>query len=89
MRRVKIFSGSSHVGLAETICERLGTTPGQCELRKFANGETSVGIGCSVRDQDVFVVQSGSSKLVSGGGGGRVRGLLTAPAGSTTASWSC
>ena len=48
--------------LTETVCERLGTSPGSCELRKFANGETSVGIRCSVRDQDVFVVQSGSSK---------------------------
>ncbi|KAL7271518.1 ribose-phosphate pyrophosphokinase 1 [Rhizina undulata] len=63
MRRVKIFSGSSHPDLTEAICERLGTTPGKCELRKFSNGETSVDIGCSIRDQDVFIVQSGSTKV--------------------------
>ncbi|TGZ82140.1 phosphoribosyl pyrophosphokinase [Ascodesmis nigricans] len=63
MRRVKIFSGSSHPGLSDAICERLGTTTGKCGLRKFANGETSVEVGCSVRDQDVFIVQSGSKNV--------------------------
>ncbi|CAZ86567.1 unnamed protein product [Tuber melanosporum] len=62
MRRVKIFSGTSHPGLTEAICERLGTTLGKCDLKKFSNGETSVDIGCSIRDQDVFIVQSGSAK---------------------------
>lgn len=62
MRRVKIFSGTSHPSLTEAICERLGTTPGKCDLKKFSNGETSVDIGCSIRDQDVFIVQSGSAK---------------------------
>ncbi|KAG0136948.1 ribose-phosphate pyrophosphokinase 1 [Tuber indicum] len=62
MRRVKIFSGTSHPGLTEAICERLGTTLGRCDLKKFSNGETSVDIGCSIRDQDVFIVQSGSAK---------------------------
>ncbi|OJD13121.1 hypothetical protein AJ78_06382 [Emergomyces pasteurianus Ep9510] len=63
MRGVQIFSGSSHPTLAEAICERLGTLPAQCELRKFSNGETCVNIGVSVRNQDVFIVQSGSSKI--------------------------
>ncbi|PGH23979.1 hypothetical protein AJ80_02041 [Polytolypa hystricis UAMH7299] len=63
MRGVQIFSGSSHPSLAEAICERLGKTPSKCDLRKFSNGETSVNIGVSVRNQDVFIVQSGSSKI--------------------------
>ncbi|KAL8697989.1 MAG: hypothetical protein Q9201_006817 [Fulgogasparrea decipioides] len=63
MRRVKIFSGSSHPWLVEAICERLGTQPANCELKKFSNGETSVSIGTSIRDQDVFIVQSGSDKI--------------------------
>ena len=63
MRRVKIFSGSSHPVLVEAICERLGTNPANCELKKFSNGETSVSIDTSIRDQDVFIVQSGSSKI--------------------------
>lgn len=63
MRRVKIFSGSSHIWLVDAICERLGTQPAKCELKKFSNGETSVSIETSVRDQDVFIVQSGSDKI--------------------------
>ena len=63
MRGVQIFSGNSHPALAEAICERLGTSPAKCEVKKFANGETSVQIGVSVRNQDVFILQSGSSKI--------------------------
>lgn len=63
MRGVQIFSGTSHPGLAETICERLGTSPAKADLGKFANGETSVNIGVSVRNQDVYILQSGSSKI--------------------------
>ncbi|KAI9726705.1 MAG: hypothetical protein M1834_008640 [Cirrosporium novae-zelandiae] len=63
MRRVKIFSGTSHPALTEAICERLGNTPAKCVLKKFSNGETSVDIGTSVRDQDVFIVQSGSRNV--------------------------
>ncbi|KAL8726774.1 MAG: hypothetical protein Q9166_006513 [cf. Caloplaca sp. 2 TL-2023] len=63
MRRVKVFSGSSHPLLVDAICERLGTQRAKCELTKFSNGETSVKIGTSIRDQDVFIVQSGSDKI--------------------------
>ena len=63
MRRIKVFSGSSHPLLTEAICERLGTQPANCELTKFSNGETSVSINTSIRDQDVFIVQSGSKKI--------------------------
>lgn len=63
MRGVKIFSGRSHPLLTEAICARLGTTPAKCELGYFANGETSVQISTSIRNQDVFIVQSGSPKI--------------------------
>ncbi|PLB46134.1 ribose-phosphate pyrophosphokinase 1 [Aspergillus steynii IBT 23096] len=63
MRGVQIFSGTSHPLLADTICERLGTQPARANLGKFANGETSVNIGVSVRNQDVYIVQSGSGKI--------------------------
>ncbi|CAI7571826.1 uncharacterized protein N7487_009026 [Penicillium crustosum] len=63
MRGVQIFSGNSHPGLADTICERLGTVPAKANLGKFANGETSVNIGTSVRNQDVYIIQSGSEKI--------------------------
>lgn len=58
-----VFAGSSHPILAQAVCERLGTTPSKCELRKFSNGETSVEISTSVRNQDVYVLQSGSHKI--------------------------
>ncbi|KAH8705951.1 phosphoribosyltransferase-like protein [Talaromyces proteolyticus] len=63
MRGVQIFSGTSHPTLTESICERLGAVPAPAELRKFSNGETLVNIGISVRNQDVYIVQSGSSKI--------------------------
>ena len=63
MRHVKIFAGSSHPGLTEAICDRLGTIPAQAELGKFSNGETSVSIETSIRKQDVFIVQSGSTRM--------------------------
>ena len=63
MRRVKIFSGSSHPILVEAICERLGTSPAKATLGKFSNGETSVSMDTSIRDQDVFIVQSGSTNV--------------------------
>ncbi len=63
MRGVKVFSGRSHPTLVQSICERLGTTPANVELGNFANGEISVQIGTSVRNEDVFIVQSGSPHI--------------------------
>ncbi|KAF2837249.1 phosphoribosyl pyrophosphokinase [Patellaria atrata CBS 101060] len=63
MRQSLIFSGSSHPALVDGICERLGQRPGKAELRKFSNGETSVQIQTSIRDQNIFIVQSGSEKI--------------------------
>ena len=62
MRKTCVFSGSSHPQLVEAICERLGAKPAKVDLGKFACGETRVEIHTSVRDQDVFIVQSGSSE---------------------------
>lgn len=75
-----MFGGSSHPALAESICVKLGTTPAKCSLGKYSNGEIGVQIGtvtvnasersrslvlgCSIREQDVFVLQSGGSKYV-------------------------
>ncbi|KAL4974270.1 phosphoribosyltransferase-like protein [Aspergillus desertorum] len=63
MRGVQIFSGNSHPLLAERVCERLGTSPAKVELGKFSNGETNVNVGVSVRNQDVYIIQSGSEKI--------------------------
>jgi ribose-phosphate pyrophosphokinase len=63
MRKSHVFVGSSHPELGKMICDRLGVEPGRCSLKKFSNGETSVEIGVSVRDEDVYVVQSGSAAI--------------------------
>ncbi|KAF2451087.1 phosphoribosyl pyrophosphokinase [Karstenula rhodostoma CBS 690.94] len=63
MRGAIVFSGSSHPTLVDGICDRLGMKRGTAQLSKFANGETSVHIHTSVRDKDVFIVQSGSPKI--------------------------
>ncbi|KAG0238281.1 phosphoribosyltransferase-like protein [Mortierella sp. GBAus27b] len=59
MRNIVVFSGSSHPALVDQICARLGVSPGKVKLSKFANKETNVEIGDSVRNKDVFIIQSG------------------------------
>ncbi|CCC66820.1 hypothetical protein NCAS_0A02620 [Naumovozyma castellii] len=63
MRKCKVFVGNSHPELGKLVCERLGIEEAPCTLKKFANGETSVQIGVSVRDEDVYVIQSGSPTI--------------------------
>ncbi|KAL2683046.1 hypothetical protein Neosp_007509 [[Neocosmospora] mangrovei] len=63
MRNTLIFAGNSCPVLTGQICENLGMLPASAELTKFSNGETSVRILTSVREKDVFVVQSGSSSI--------------------------
>lgn len=55
--------GSSHTELGKLVCERLGVEPAPCTLKKFSNGETSVQIGVSVRDEDIYIIQSGSPSI--------------------------
>ena len=63
MRGTLIFAGSSCPALTGKICANLGMAPADAELTQFSNGETSVRILTSVREKDVFVVQSGSPKI--------------------------
>jgi ribose-phosphate pyrophosphokinase len=63
MRKCKVFVGNSHPELGELICSKLGVEPAPCTLKKFSNGETSVQIGVSIRDEDVYVIQSGSGDI--------------------------
>ncbi|AMD19101.1 HBR200Cp [Eremothecium sinecaudum] len=59
MNNIVVFAGSSHPSLVEKICDNLSIRPAQVKLGKFSNGETSINIGESVRDKDVYVIQSG------------------------------
>ncbi|RCK55543.1 Ribose-phosphate pyrophosphokinase 5 [Candida viswanathii] len=59
MRDLIVLGGSSHPGLTKSICRNLTIEQSQVDSRKFANGEISIEIKNSVREKDVFIVQSG------------------------------
>lgn len=63
MRDIVIFSGSSNEPLVQRICHNLSLPQGKVLLKKFANGETSVQLETSVREKDVFILQSGAGKV--------------------------
>jgi ribose-phosphate pyrophosphokinase len=58
MRGIIVFSGSSHPELGEAIVDRLGLPLGGLRLSKFANQEIGVEIQQSVRDMDVYIIQT-------------------------------
>lgn len=59
MRNIALFGGSSHPTLTQAMAARLGISIGQCDLGTFSNKETSVQMKQSVRNLDVYIVQSG------------------------------
>lgn len=63
MRDIVLFSGSSNEPLLKRICENLSLPQGKVLLQKFANGETSVQLETSVREKDVFILQTGAGNV--------------------------
>ncbi|KAK4686194.1 ribose-phosphate pyrophosphokinase, partial [Tremellales sp. Uapishka_1] len=57
---IKLLTGNSHPKLAEAVASRLGIALTPCHVSKFLSLETSVQIHSSVRDEDVFILQSPS-----------------------------
>ncbi|WZH41865.1 Ribose-phosphate pyrophosphokinase 3 [Fusarium acuminatum] len=55
---IKLISGSSHVELSNKVASRLGIEIANTMSLNYSNRETSVSIGESVRDEDVFILQS-------------------------------
>jgi ribose-phosphate pyrophosphokinase len=53
-----ILSGSSHPLLARSICDKLGVTPASSTITRFSNDNLKVRIDESVRERDVFVIQT-------------------------------
>ena len=53
-----IFSGNANHELAEKIADYLGVPLGNAEIGRFNDGEIQIMINTSVRNKDVFVVQS-------------------------------
>ena len=60
---IKIFAGNSHIEFAKLVANRLGLDLCKCVLLKYSNQETSVTIGESVRDEDVYIIQSGCGDI--------------------------
>jgi ribose-phosphate pyrophosphokinase len=63
MPGIKIFTGSSHPELTSLILARLGVEASPAVVKRFPNAETSIELGVSVRDSDVFIIQSGSHSI--------------------------
>ena len=60
---IKIFTGNASPALAALVAKRLGIQLAKATVEKFSNQETSVKIGESVRDEDVFIIQSGCGEI--------------------------
>lgn len=66
---LKVFSGSSNRQLAEQIAAHLDVSLaeskslGDSQVTKFANKEINAKILCSVRETDVYVIQSGAGDV--------------------------
>ncbi len=56
--QMTIFGGNSNSELTDAVCAYLSLPRGRAEVFKFSNDNTFVRIGESVRDNDVFVIQS-------------------------------
>jgi ribose-phosphate pyrophosphokinase len=63
VRNIVVIGGTSHPQLTKTICNHLGIPPANVLLSKFAVGETRVEIQESVREKDVYIIQSGGGKV--------------------------
>jgi ribose-phosphate pyrophosphokinase len=56
-RELKVFTGSAHRALGESIAGHLGVPLGRAHLSRFSDGEVWFQIKDNVRGADVFVVQ--------------------------------
>lgn len=57
-RQIQLISGRAHPHIAQAIAKELGVELCPVELSNFANGEIHARILRSVRDDDVFILQS-------------------------------
>jgi len=60
---LKIFTGSSNVGLAGAVCKYLGIELGGAKIERFPDGEKFIKLEDDVRGRDCFVVQSTCSPV--------------------------
>ncbi len=55
---IKVFAGSTGKVFAERICKYLGSEPGKAKVITFSEGNTYVKVEETVRDKEVYLVQS-------------------------------
>jgi len=55
---IKIFSANANPKLAESVVEYLGFEMGKSSVSRFADGEINMRVNETVRDADVFIIQS-------------------------------
>lgn len=60
---IKLIAGSSHPELAALIASRLSIAVAKISAFQYANRETSVAMGESVRDEDVYILQTGHGNI--------------------------
>ena len=63
MNNIKLISGTSHPALSKKISDKLGVSLCKCIIEKFSNSEIRVEIMESIRNKDVFIIQTGSFNL--------------------------
>ena len=62
---MRIFAGNGNNALAQLICDRVGVPLGDATVVKFSNENIFIKLNESVREKDVFVVQSLSTPNLS------------------------
>jgi ribose-phosphate pyrophosphokinase len=62
---LRIFSGNGNTALAQAICDRVNVPLGDATIVKFSNENIFVKLNESVREKDVFLVQSFSAPNLS------------------------
>ncbi|CAE6506993.1 unnamed protein product [Rhizoctonia solani] len=60
---IRVFAGSSHPEIAELIAKRIGIPLSKCDVTRNGIGETSVRLGESVREDDVYIIGSGCGQV--------------------------
>ena len=60
MNNIKLIAGTSHTELAKLISEKLKVPLCKCTIEKFSNTEIRVEILESIRNKDIFIIQTGS-----------------------------
>lgn len=60
---IKLLAGNSHPVLARLVAQKLGLELSNIAVSQYSNQETSVTIGESIRDEDVFILQTGCGEV--------------------------